>query len=39
MMSSVEDRLVIFAICFVISVPISYIFLKNCADIEALTNV
>ena len=43
-MSSVEERLVIFAICFIISVPVSYILLKNCVamnsriDIEYNTN-
>ena len=36
-MSSVEERLVIFAICFVISVPISYVLLKNCVDINSRT--
>ena len=36
-MSSVEERLVIFAICFVISVPVSYILLKNCVDINSRT--
>ena len=36
-MSSVEERLVIFAICFVISVPVSYVLLKNCVDINSRT--
>ena len=36
-MSSVEERLVIFAICFIISVPVSYILLKNCVDINSRT--
>ena len=36
-MSSVEERLVIFAICFVISAPVSYVLLKNCVDINSRT--
>jgi hypothetical protein len=34
-MSTVEERLVIFAICFLISVPVSYCLLKNCVDINS----
>ena len=38
-MSSVEERLVIFAICFVISVPVSYVLLKNCVDINSRISI
>ena len=38
-MSSVEERLVIFAICFVISVPVSYVLLKNCVDINSRIDI
>ncbi len=31
-MSTVEERLVIFAICFLISLPVSYFCLKNCVE-------
>jgi len=34
-MSSVEERLVLVAICFLISLPVSYIFLKNCVEINS----
>ena len=34
-MSTVEERLVIFAICFLISVPVSYCLLKNFVDINS----
>ena len=38
-MSSVEERLVIFAICFIISVPVSYVLLKNCVDINSRISI
>ena len=34
-MSTVEERLVIFAICFLISVPVSYCLLKNFVDVNS----
>ena len=33
-MSSVQERLTLFAICFVISLPISYIVLINCVSTQ-----
>ena len=38
-MSSVEERLVIFAICFVISVPVSYVLLKNCVETNSRISI
>lgn len=38
-MSSVEERLVIFAICFLISVPVSYILLKNCVEMNSRIDI
>ena len=38
-MSSVEERLVIFAISFVISIPVSYVLLKNCVDINSRIDI
>ncbi len=38
-MSSVEERLVIFAICFVISVPVSYVLLKNCVEMNSRISI
>ena len=38
-MSSVEERLVIFAICFIISVPVSYILLKNCVEMNSRIDI
>ena len=38
-MSSVEERLVIFAISFVISVPVSYVLLKNCLEMNSRIDI
>ena len=38
-MSSVEERLVIFAISFVISVPVSYVLLKNCVEMNSRIDI
>ena len=38
-MSSVEERLVIFAISFVISVSISYVLLKNCVEMNSRIDI
>ena len=37
-MSSVEDRLILFAIIFVISLPISFILLKVCVERNSQKN-
>ena len=38
-MTSVEERLVIFAISFVISVPVSYVLLKNCLEMNSRIDI
>lgn len=38
-MSSVEERLVIFAISFVISLPVSYVLLKNCLEMNSRIDI
>ena len=37
-MSSIEDRLILFAIFFVISLPISFILLKICVESNSQKN-